>query len=83
MFQIDAEKELTSEQRVKIMSELPKDLVEVAQKVHKAVNASSAEDFLNILEVIQQIQHKLQKSIFKIKRYRYVPPPFLNITYSL
>jgi hypothetical protein len=49
--QVDAEKEVTSEQRVKIINELPKDIAEAAQKVHKAVNANSAEDFLNVLEV--------------------------------
>jgi hypothetical protein len=49
--QCEAEKELSSEQRVRIMNELPKTIAEAAQKVHKAANASSAEDFLAVLEV--------------------------------
>ncbi len=37
--------------RVKIINELPKNIAEAAQKVHKAVNGNSAEDFLAVLEV--------------------------------
>jgi hypothetical protein len=51
IIQCEAEKELSSEQRVRIMNELPKTIAEAAQKVHKAANASSAEDFLAVLEV--------------------------------
>ena len=49
--QFESEKELSSEQRVKLINELPKNIAEAALKVHKAANASSAEDFLAVLEV--------------------------------
>jgi hypothetical protein len=40
---------------VRIMNELPKTIAEAAQKVHKAANASSAEDFLAVLEVCYSV----------------------------
>ncbi len=62
IIQCEAEKELSSEQRVRIMNELPKTIAEAAQKVHKAANVSSAEDFLAVLEVSHYYYQKVHKA---------------------
>eukprot|EP00092_Neocalanus_flemingeri_P007696 GFUD01008312.1.p1 GENE.GFUD01008312.1~~GFUD01008312.1.p1 ORF type:complete len:788 (+),score=294.35 GFUD01008312.1:119-2482(+) len=50
MVKVDNEKELTSEARVKVINELPKDISESALKIHKAVNGNSVTEFLVVLE---------------------------------
>jgi hypothetical protein len=44
------------------MNELPKAIAEAAQKVHKAANASSAEDFLAVLEVSHYYYQKVHNA---------------------
>lgn len=50
LIKIESEKELTPEQRVKIINQLPKDISEPALKIHKSLNISSVTDFMAILE---------------------------------
>jgi len=50
LVKVSSEKELTSEARVKIINELPKEISESALKIHKAVNGNSVTDFLVVLE---------------------------------
>merc|ERR1719278_1826527 len=46
----DGNKELTTEARVKIIGQLPKEISEPALKVHKAVLGASVSDFLSVLD---------------------------------
>ena len=46
----DGNKELTTEARVKIIGQLPKEISEPALKVHKAVLGASVADFLAVLD---------------------------------
>jgi len=50
LVKVATEKELTSEARVKIINDLPKEISESALKIHKAVNGNSVTDFLVVLE---------------------------------
>ena len=50
MLKIDEGKELTTEARMKIIGQLPKDISEPALKVHKAVSGSSVTEFLAVLD---------------------------------
>merc|ERR1719350_1876459 len=50
LVKVDTEKELTSEARVKVINELPKEISESALKIHKAVNGNSVTEFLVVLE---------------------------------
>ena len=50
MVNVEESKELTTEARVKIIGQLPKEISEPALKVHKAVLAASVTDFLAVLD---------------------------------
>jgi len=50
MLKIEEGKELTTEARMKIIGQLPKEISEPALKVHKAVSGSSVTDFLTVLD---------------------------------
>ena len=50
MVKVEEGKELTAEARVKIISQLPKEISEPALKVHKAVLGASVTDFLSVLD---------------------------------
>jgi len=50
MIKVEIEKELTSDARVKVINELPKDISEPALKIHKAANGNSVTEFLVVLE---------------------------------
>merc|ERR1719499_868418 len=50
MIKVDQSKELTTEARVKIINELPKEISEAALKIHKSLSGSSVADFLCVLE---------------------------------
>merc|ERR1719228_2789149 len=50
MIKVEIEKELTSDARVKVINELPKDISEPALKIHKAANGNSVTEFLSVLD---------------------------------
>ena len=50
MVKVEESKELTTEARVKIIGQLPKEISEPALKVHKAVLGASVTDFLAVLD---------------------------------
>lgn len=50
MIKVDLEKELTSDSRVKIINELPKEIAESAVRIHKTANGNSVGDFINSME---------------------------------
>ena len=50
MLKIEEGKELTTEARMKIIGQLPKEISEPALKVHKAVSGSSVTEFLAVLD---------------------------------
>jgi len=50
MVKVDLDKELTSETRVKIINELPKEISEAGLKLHKSLAGGSVTDFLATLE---------------------------------
>jgi len=50
MIKVDQDKELTTEARVKIINELPKEISESGLKIHKSLGGSSVTEFLSVLE---------------------------------
>ena len=48
--QVDADKDLTPETRIKIINELPKEISEPGLKIHKCLSGTSVTDFLAVLE---------------------------------
>jgi len=50
MIKVDQDKELTTEARVKIINELPKEISESGLKIHKSLAGSSVTEFLTVLE---------------------------------
>merc|ERR1719318_179441 len=50
MIRVDPDKELNHEIKMKIISQLPKDISEPALKIHKSVGGNSASEFINVME---------------------------------
>ena len=48
--QVDTDKELTPETRIKIINELPKDISEPGLRIHKSISGTSVTEFLAVLE---------------------------------
>ena len=60
---------MTSDARVKVINELPKDISEPALKIHKAVNGNSVTEFLVVLEVRLSSFVFINTNIFKYQSH--------------